>query len=215
MAHYHIAGRAVAFVPLMQFRQQYDLPPDFGVNTFEPKDYAGLGTLDHAGAALNDVQAAVLERIPATLTTDTLMPCFDMLEQVFRQALYGINAQVQLRDDDIEFAVAGFSDVNRAALYALVRAGGKADAAPPFATIYHTWLWDSIRLSQTQHAYNHNGAAWRVKVVNNAYGRMGLCIQLADDNDPVYVLDTRLACPAEGFMKRLLENVYQRVVAAL
>ena len=56
-----IEGELRQFVPIKNFRQQFDLPDAFGISMFEPKDYTGLGQIDSAGPELNVVRRAVLD----------------------------------------------------------------------------------------------------------------------------------------------------------
>lgn len=200
-------------VPIATFRATHGLPASFGVAHFEPKDYAGLGAIDAAGGALNTLRETILQAVPQTLALDQLMPFFDALREQFRLALYDLNAVVGLREAEIDFAVAGFNDVNQALLYALIQARATRGTPPDFAVIYDTWLNSTVRLSQKQHLHRQGAAAWRVQLINHAYGRVGLRVAMPDAVH--YLHDTTYACPAEGYMRQLLGALAARVMARL
>jgi hypothetical protein len=208
-----IDGQAREFMPIQTFRAEHDLPPEFGVALFEPKDYTGLGRIDHAGAELNSVRQAVLDAIPAHLPLHGWIATMPQLQNLFRVKLYEINMQVGLRDVEIDFAAAGFGDVCQAVLYAMLRARNSRQSLPAFPQIYGEWLDSTTRVSQAIHPYTHQGQAWQVQIVTHAYGRAGLIVQ-ADSSGVFYVQDAALGCPAEGFMAALLAEVAARVVAA-
>lgn len=198
------------FVPIKAYRALHNLPADFGVAQFEAKDYAGLGRIDDAGPQLHDLRRGLLAAVPQQLALADLLTFFDGLQAQFRSGLYGINAAVGLRPEEIEFAVAGFGDVNRALVYALFRARSSG-ATPDFRAVYAGWLNDSVRLSQTAHDYAHAGQTWRVQVVNHAYGRVGLVVRRPQATD--YVQDGVYTCPAEGYMAALLAEIAALVLA--
>jgi hypothetical protein len=208
-----IDGEERHFVAMNEFRARHNLPDDFGVSTFEPKDYTGLGSIDRAGGALNGLRQAILDAIPGQINTAALLPCLDDLTHRFRVGLIAINDQVNLRDEEIEFATAGFGDVCRTLHYAVLRARGDRAHVPDFWQLYGEWLDSTLRISQRVHHYDHNGDTWRVQIVNHAYGRVGLIAHT--DEATHYIHDMRLACPAEGFMVTLLQEVTARILAAL
>lgn len=199
-----INGQLRTFIDFKTFRQQYALPNDFGISTFEKKDYSGLGKIEGAGAALADLRAAMLGRLPTQ--SPNWLNTVDDLEKHFRRELERINPQVGLRDSELDFAVGGFADVLRAVVYAKMR-----PLSPTFDEVYMDWLSDSVRVSALIHSYAHADEVWEVQVVNHAYGRMGLYIQTGQTDH--YVVDARLACPAQGFMTDLLRELGQRILA--
>jgi hypothetical protein len=198
--HITIDGQPTAFTPLRDFRAAHNLPTAFGVALFEPKDYAGLGHIDGAGAALNSLREALLNALPARITPAALLALTADLTERFRVELTRINPEVGLREAEIEFAVAGFGDVCNAYAYALLR-----DRAAHFQTVYRDWLGDSVRVFSTVYAYEHAGERWQVRVAAHAYGRFGLLIETPRGSHAVY--DPALACPAKGFMAALLSEV--------
>ncbi len=198
-----IDGAPREFTPIKLFRQACDLPPEFGVSLFEPKDYTGLGRIDQAGAELNEVRAAVLAAIPPQLTVQQWLSFTPELTRLFTDRLYEINAKVRLHDVEIEFAAAGFADVCQALIYARLRDSNP----PPFEAIYGAWLDQTVRVSQTVHLYRD----WQVQIVTHAYGRAGMIVRRADQID--YVQDSSLGCPAEGYMAALLAEVAQHILA--
>lgn len=204
-----IEGVPRDFEPIRAFRAAYNLPPDFGVALFEPKDYSGLGSIDGAGAELNGVRAAVLAANPDRLPLLGWLAFIPQLTSLFTAQLNQINSKVRLHDVEIEFAAAGFADVCQAVVYALLRGN-----PPPFEAIYGAWLDQTARVSQTVHAY----AAWRVQIVTHAYGRAGMIIDTGnsvDTGDAMhYVADSALGCPAEGYMASLLADVAEKIAAS-
>lgn len=206
-----VDGARQTFVPLKTFQEQYGLPESFGIRLFEGKDYTGLATIDRAGPHLHDLREALLAAIPETITLPDLMPLLDSLREQFRAALYGINEDVGLKPVEIEFAVAGFGDVNQALFYMLMQ--GRGQTAPDFMPIYYGWLDQTVRLSQTVHPYVYQGQTWQVQVVNHAYGRAGLRINTGDQVQ--YVLDSAYTCPAQGYMTGLMHDLAMRIMAAV
>lgn len=194
-------GIAHEFMPIKTFREMHELPSDFAIALFEPKDYSGLGRIDGAGVELNSVRAAVIAALPTRQTPQGWLGLIPELTRVFRERLYAINERVNLRDVEIDFAVAGFSDVCYAVVYTLLRG-----SAPPFEAIYGAWLDSTARVSQTIHPYRD----WQVRIVTHAYGRAGMIVSAGAET--FYVQDSALACPAEGFMAALLGEVANRIL---
>jgi len=201
------------FTPLKDFREQHQLPEDFQLAMFEPKDYTGLGSIEQSGTEMNDVRQAMLDSIPQRIKPDELMDFFYKLQAIFRNLLYGINESVGLQEVEVEFAVAGFGDVTQNLHYAIMRGIVAKGEMPPFMQLYGEWLTSTVRVSFNTYDYTHNGQAWKIRTVNHVYGRVGMII---DTGDTVhYVADTALACPAEGFMAQLLSDVAAKVIAAV
>lgn len=199
-----IDGISYSFTPIKAFRMAHNLPESFSVASFAPKDYAGLGRIDRAGSELNMVRAAVLKAIPERIPFANLLMVVDDLTRLFEAQLMSINAQVGLREAEIGFAVAGFSDVCQAWVYALIRAKS-TQVVPDFQTVYSEWLNSTVRLFADVQMYE----SWRVQVVAHAYGRIGLLVYRPDATDAVY--DPTLACPAEGFMTGFLSDVAEKL----
>lgn len=208
-----IEGKERSFIPLKQFRETHHLPESFGVPYFEPKDFTGLAAIDRAGQELNHLKKTILNTIPVQLNYHSLMPFYDHLQRRFEELMYQINHAVGLKPEEVEFAVSGFGDMNQIFAYALIHAYHTHQAAPDFKTLYQGWVSDSIRVNTENHAYSHEGQLWQIRVISHIYGRIGLQVQTASGTD--YVQDTRLACPAEGYMLNLLEEVSQKVIQAL
>jgi hypothetical protein len=200
---------AEAFIPIRQYRQLYSLPDAFSVSLFAPKDFAGLGHIDSAGAALNATRTEVLRSVPAVLRLPDALEVIASLTSCFETALYAINDQVGLHDVEIEFASGGFSDICHAWWYATLAAAGQHP--PSFATIYRGWLASTCSTAPAS-PYSHEDETWQVEVVYHAYGRMGLCVRRGDETD--WVRDASLGCPAEGFMFTLMNDVCEALTAA-
>lgn len=208
-----IDGQMRDFMDIRSFRAEHTLPPEFSVALFEPKDYTGLASIEGAGAELNGVREAVLAFIPPTLTVSKFPDLVARLASFFRAELEAINLRVKLKPEEIDFAVAGFEDVCRALMYALIQAHATHTPPPDFGSIYAAWLDGTTRLSQKAHTYQYQGMVWTVHIVNHAYGRVGLIVE--DGRLAHYVRDASLACPAEGFMFGLLGEVAACFAAAL
>ncbi len=190
-----IEGLPRDFTSIKTFRAAHDLPAEFAVQHFEPKDYTDLGSIDRAGEALNELRVDLVAVAPQT-DARTWLPLIAPMSDRFRAELLAINTCIGLRAEEIDYAVSGLSDVLTAVVYARLR-----DPSAPFSDIYADWLADSIRVAHTVHTYG----AWRVQVITHAYGRFGLVCHQPDAPDPThYVYDAALACPAQGFMDGLL-----------
>ena len=207
-----VANDLHTFTPVKAFRQTYQLPADFGVALFEPKDYSGLGRVDQAGAELNIVRQAVLDALPAQMPLFAWLDFIPSLAQLFQNKLDEINPEVGLKNVEIEYAVAGFRDVMLDFLYAMLRARSASEPMPDFRQVYFKWLSSTVRISSDTHHYIHEGEMWAVQIVNHAYGRTGLVVWTPQDTH--YIQDSAQGCPAEGFMSSLLTDVAKRIAAA-
>lgn len=192
-------------IPIKTYRETHNLPDTFDVALFQPKTYAGLGSIDHAGAALNQVRDALLTGLPGGSDLQAWLGHIPTLAEQFRHQLNTINVQVGLGESEIDFAVGGLRDVTEAYVWALLRARLTHEADPPFDAVYGQWLADSTRVAPTEHEYTHNGETWRVQVITNAYGRVGLVVTRPGATD--HVASSTLACPAEGYMMTLLREI--------
>lgn len=206
-----INGVTQHFMPIRQFRQQHNLPEGFGMAAFQPKDFEGLARLDAAGPALGQLRAAVLDSIPQQLSLGELSAFLEQLGLLFRSELYTINDRIGLQEAEVEFAAAGFSDMNQQLLYALLRqqAGGPA---PDFVRLYREWIDQTVRVAAEQ-PYTEGGRDWRVQVVYHVYGRAGLLVHM--DGETAAVQDGVYLCPAEGFMAALLHDTAGLLLTAL
>lgn len=198
----HDNGQTYNFIPTKEFRETYSLPTSFGIAQFEPKDFSGLGAIDKAGSAMNELQNALINAVPDPIKLPELLTLVDTLRELFRSGLHGINDIIKLKIEEVEFAVSGFSDVLTAWAYKLVQTRG---AGADFKAVYNAWLHDSIRVSQNKYSYDHNGNTWQIQTVNYAYGRLGLRVQI--DDSLYYVQDRVYACPAHGYMLTLMKDI--------
>lgn len=194
-----IDGVAHEFTPIKAFRAMHHLPDNFGVAHFEPKNYSGLGSIEHKGSELNFMREMVVESLPSDMTPHQWMNFLPTLEKTFRRHL--LLSGTGLREFEVDFAVAGLHNVCQAMIYAKIQASAQQKPVASFEEIYDTWLQSTVRISQNAYPYND----WRVKMVNHAYGRIGLMIQAGDET--YYVLENSLACPAERFMHDLLREI--------
>lgn len=209
-----VEGQMRDCIPVRQFRQQMALPEHFGVSQFEPKDFFGLAAIDHAGAEMNDLRAALCGYVPPALPVAEMLSFVDGMVALFRAGLAAINDRIGLRIDEVEFAVAGFADVLHQWAYALIRARAARSSPPVFEDVYRQWLFASVRLSQRTFAYPyHDGSEWRIQILNHAYGRIGLRVQT--DEQVYYLHDGVYTCPADGYMAALLSELCHRILAAV
>ncbi len=215
-----INGCPQTFIPLQTFRSQWKLPDEFSLAYFEPKDWQGLGRLDGSGKALATVRQRVIEAAPQHITLVELIAQVQTLTNLFHLELMAINPQIGLREVEIEFAVAGFADVLQSVVYQLLQLSHAYGHDPSqirqhfnFAAIYQNWLDSSVRLAATPRVYVDKGVRFEVYVVYNAYGRVGLKVEVA--SQVFYVTDTALACPAANYMLDLCGLVAQAFCGAL
>lgn len=199
-----IEGITYHLISIKEFRALHHLPQTFNINLFESKDYTGLGHIDSAGAALNQLRLTLIAAIPQQVHPMNWLSVIPDLTRSFEEHMYQINDQVGLRDVEIEFAVAGFSDALQAYAYAIVYANSTHTPLPEFQHVYTEWLNGTTRIYADQHTYILDDQTCTVQVIANAYGRMGLLIHAAET---YAVFDPMLACPAEGFMTTLLTDI--------
>lgn len=205
-------GNAYPLIEIQDFRQQFSLGPEFGIAQFEAKDFTGLARIDHASGALNELRATVYQAIPSQLAPADVIDFLGRLSHLFRVKLYEVNPSIQLKPVEIDFAAAGFEDVCQALGYAWMRSVATRTQVD-FAAVYQTWLDGTTRIASASYLYPIGATTWQIRVLNTAYGRIGLEIQM--DQAIYYVRDTAYGCPAEGFMAALLAGVAARVQASL
>ncbi len=194
------------FTPIKAFRQTFGLPPTFGVQLFEPKDYTDLASIEEAGAELITVRIAVLRAMSQPHTLAEWMQAVPKLVALFNQNLVSINEVVNLKEVEIDFAAAGFGDVLQAVIYELIRARAANHAPPPFESIYRKWMYSTVKISQTVHLYPYvENVSWEIQILTHVYGRFGMIVRTADAAH--YLVDPALGCPAEGYMATLLAEV--------
>jgi hypothetical protein len=148
------------------------------------------------------------------------MEAVEGLTSTFQMELEEANMQIGLRPVEVDFAVSGFRDILQAAVYRLIqlfytrrdKAAGICEEFD-FGAIYQDWLNGSVRVSAATHPYQHNNLQLEVRLVYNAYGRVGL--EVSTGQETYYVLDMSLACPAAGFMRDVCGEVMQALCRAL
>jgi hypothetical protein len=201
------------FVPIKNFREQFVLPVTFGLHMFDTKDFISLGQIESTGASeLNVVRQAVLDAIPTVMPLEDWLAFLPHLARLFENKLHEINPGIGLKTVEIDYAVAGFTDVCQKLIYTIIRARAEQASPPDFRQVYDEWLSESVQIGSTVHSYIHNGDVWAVQIVHTAYGRIGLIVWM--DNQTHYVLDNQFGCPAEGFMLSLLSEVATRIIIA-
>jgi hypothetical protein len=208
------------FIPLAAFRAQWQLPEDFTLARFSPKDWSGLGSLERGGAGLARIRQVVVSAVPSAIPLHRLRDQVLALSGLFLSQLQLANADIGLRDVEVEFAAAGFQDVLDAAAMRLIQLSQlhRRDLARirsqfDFDSVYQGWLDASARVFEQEHHYSHNGADFTVRVAHNPYGRVGLEVTVNDEM--FYVADPALACPAAGYMHDLGAEVAAALCNAL
>ena len=209
------------FISLQTFRTRWGLPDDFTIACFEPKEWTGLGSVAGSGQALTAVKHCVLDLVPTVVSDSNLMPLVDILSATFRRELETVNEQIGLRQVEIDFAVAGFHDLLQAIVYRLIQLVHicqgdmiKVRSQFDFSETYLIWLSDSVRVGSRVYTYVNDGQLLEVRIIYNAYGRVGLEV-LAVDGERYFVADPSLACPASGYMETLTEQVTRKLCEAL
>lgn len=211
MIKLQVDGTEQDFIEIKPYRAKHNLPETFAVSTFEPKSYEGLGSIDKAGHALVTLRQELLCKMPHFNTTHEWLDYHPSLQQLFRDELAAINPHVKLREVEIDFAAAGFGDALNEWIYALIYADAAHHTVKPFHVVYREWLYGTVRVTQTAHPYEHQAKTWHVQLITHAYGRVGMMVKRGDATD--YVYDNRLACPAEGYMVTLLQDVAAQIQA--
>jgi hypothetical protein len=207
-----VDGQPRSLMPMREFRAAYSLPPDFGVNWFTPKDYTGLGRIDGAGDELEGVASALLASIPNEPPTSWMGFTVE-LQQTFHKLLWDINPKVGLRRSEVEYAVVGLGEVCQSFVHTAMKERMSGRALPTFERVYQDWLNRTTRTSERIFPYPYRGRTWGVRIIQYAYGRIGLVVDTEEQT--YYVRDFALACPAEGFMAGLLQAVVTRLAALL
>ena len=196
------------------------MPDSFNIGCFEPKNWEGLGSIEGAGPVLVAIKQQVTEAVAPKIELPHLMGAVDELTYVFRQELATANEQIGLRPSEFDFAVSGFNDVIQAVAYRLVQLAhtypdnsARIQDEFDFSEVYQTWLNDSTGVFSTVHVYDHDGARFEVRMVYNAYGRVGLQVQVSDE--VYYVVDMTMACPASNYMRDLYGDVAKALCEAV
>lgn len=208
-----VQGKLQNFTSLGEFQQRFDLPSSFRLDMLQPKQDRELGSIEQAGEALNEVRTRVIDVIPQDVAPTQWMTEVATLASTFEAELNRINAYVGLRPVEIDFAVEGFRGVCSAVAFAVVRAHTTRTEPPSFHEIYAEWLQDTVQISQEMHEYIYGDETWQLQIVSHAYGRVGLVV--TTPHDVHYVVDKSLACPAEGYMARLLHDVAAQMMTSL
>ncbi|MDX1520702.1 MAG: hypothetical protein R3264_03670 [Anaerolineae bacterium] len=205
--HLLIDGQPCQFIPLKVFISTWNLPEEFGVQAFGRKDWP-VGSLDEGGRALNQVKQAVLATVPDRVTLPELLNQSQSLARIFRAELEQVNIEINLTQDQLDFAVDGLQNVLHDVVYGLITLyhahrdhPHKIQAEFDFATLYQNWLNTSATIFAQTYPYQASETMFLVRIVAYAYGRIGL--QISVDNAVYYVLDPTFACPAANFMGNL------------
>lgn len=208
------------FTTLAAFRAQWQLPDDFNLARFSPKDWTGLGSLDHGGPALAHLRQVMVSAVPSAIPLHRLRDQVLALSGLFFGQLQLANVDIGLREVEVDFAAAGFQDVLDATAMHLIQLShtyprdlAQIQSRFAFEAVYQNWLDASARVFEQEHHYSQTGVDFTVRVVHNPYGRVGLEVQVKDET--VYVADPVLACPAAGYMHDLEAELAVAMCAAL
>lgn len=200
-----VDGQARDFILVQEYRWAYDLPTEFGVAYFAPKEYSGLGSVDEAGHDLHAVRDVLLAAVPPTQPPEGWMAFIFTLQRLFAAQLNAINARIGLRPSEIDYAVTGLGDVLRAYLFAYGQARMRLKSPPHFDEAYQRWYEQNLDVSARQVAYQHGSDTWGIQLIASAYGRIGLVVTTPDTAH--YVYDSALSCPVAGYMAGLLRDL--------
>lgn len=208
------------FVPLAAFRAQWQLPDDFNLARFSPKNWTGLGRLDHGGPALAHLRQVVVSSMPSTIPLHRLRDQVLALGGLFFSQLQLANVDIGLRDVEVDFAAAGFQDMLEATALRLIQLSHlypsdltQIQSHFDFEGVYQGWLDASARVHEQAHPYTHHNTSLTVRVAHNPYGRIGLEVTMNDHT--FYVADPALACPAAGYMHDLGAEVAMAMCQAV
>lgn len=217
-----IEGQDRTLISVQAFRQQWGLPVSFGVAYFEPKDWEGLGSIEGAGAPLAIIKQRLIEAIEADLALPDLIAAVARLTALFQHELERANDQIGLREVEVDFAVSGFRDILQATAYELTRLFyankrdlGQACAEFDFLAVYQGWLNDWVRMSGTKYNYEQAGVEFGVWIIYDAYGRVGLKVEVGGAGTVFYVQDTASGCPAASYMRDLCGATVRALCQAL
>jgi hypothetical protein len=217
-----LEGQNRTLISIQAFRRRWGLPASFGVAYFEPKDWEGLGSIEGAGAPLAMIKQRIIEAIEPELTLPGLIAEVDRLTTLFQHELARVNDRIGLRQVELDFAVSGFRDILQAAAYELTqlfythrRDLKRACAELDFLAVYQDWLNDWARVSGTKYRYEHAGVQFGVWVIYDAYGRVGLKVEVSGAEAVYYIQDPSLGCPAANYMQDLCGATTQALCRAL
>lgn len=200
-----IRGQQQRFQSVKNFRASYNLPDDFGIETFQPKDYSDLGSIDHAHSDLAAVHKTILAAVPAQRPSEGWLAWSITLQLLFQKQLREINPHIGLKNSEITYAVAGFGDICQVMIHEISKASMMGRDLPLFTQMYSRWLNSTVEVSDRHHTYPYQDEVWNIYIIRHRFGRIGLMIEMAAGTQ--YVYDGHLICPAEGFMYSLMRDI--------
>jgi hypothetical protein len=210
----NIGGKEREFFPIREFRALFGLSPSFGVSLFQTKDYPVTGSIKNAGEELRSLHRALVDAIPDHMPASGWSSLSVTLQILFRNLLDEINPSVGLKRSEMDFAVNGLGQLCHMLMYACVQARMRGERLPSADAVYQRWLNTTVMVLPEVYPYIHQGHSWRIRVVQYAYGRVGLIV-VTDAGAVFYVHDNELSCPAEHFMGTLLRDVAARIIEAM
>lgn len=208
-----IDGQPRAFVPIRQFRKLNRLPEEFGLPLFSWKEQTGSLDLHQVHEHLSRVRAPVLRTLAKGKGSLDWLSFGLKLELVFRERLRALSAATGLSIMDVEYISACFGDLCDTYIYCCLRARSKDRSIPYFQSVYLDWVSDTVHISQLVHCYVHDGEIWRVQVVTNAFGHVGLIVDTTEDTH--YVEDNTETRPISRFIVSLLLEVASQIGTAI
>ncbi len=217
-----IEGQLREFILLQNFRAERDLPDNFNVNSFEPKVWVSLGSMNstHTSEGLELLKAEVLKAVPAVVQMNDLLRVVDDIAKTFSLEFQTVNTHIRLKSEEVEFATSGFHNVMHDVAYTLLRLNhihqGEREricSAFNFQQVYQNWIDASTRISAMTHFYVHHDINFKVRVIYNVYGRVGL--EVREGDRVFYLADMSLACPASNYMMTLCEETTQKLCGAV
>ena len=197
------------FVPIGDFRKQFDLPQAFGMQLYMHGDITMQGRIRRLQDEMQLARQDVLDALPEGMPLRGWVAFLPHLTRLFTDKLHEINTQLQMRREQIDQAVTAFNQVCQAFLYARIQSRG--GEAPALEQVYQDWLNKSVQIAPQTHSYIHNGHVWAVQLVTHALGPCGLIVWTPDDT--YYVADHVFACPVEPFLVDLLQEIARHIAA--
>ncbi len=205
-----IDGTAHDFIALKDFRAQLGLPESFSIAWFQPKDFTGLGSIKGANSELAYVRQALLETLPDGFPPSGWSSLSVTLQIAFRRLLVEVNPHIGLKPEEIDYAVNGLGQVCYLLFQRCTHARMRGQPLPTFDEVHHEWLMSSVIVSPKIYGYPQGDEVWGVRVIEYAYGRVGMAV--ITPQGIFAVMDRQYTCPAENFMTLLLRDVVQHIL---
>jgi hypothetical protein len=208
-----IHGKPQQFISIQHFRDMYYLPPEFGVDLLETKDFTTWMQMDDAAEDLHQLFQTMIQAVPASMPSRGWQALRMELQVLLHRRLRALNPKIGLRMEEIGLAVAGFGEVLQTYIYAVLQAQLYGEALPAFNQVYRDWLHSTVNVSPIIYVYWYRGEKWQIQPIRHIYGVLGLVIRI---NEQIHhVEDRSLSCDAEGFMEKLTRETSARILRGM